>query len=178
MTQSPEIVIKRTQVVVDPPKPAVEPEKVKVPETDAELEERRQNVMASMGWRPNPKKESPPAAAPAATADEPPAAQAEPAAAAPAATTPPAAPLPAPAPVDAQALIAETGKKIGDQVARAIEEAKPAAKVADEPVTPELTPEDARDLEIIAKMEEVNPASKGKAEEFKKVGGRLYVPKS
>lgn len=176
-------IIKRTQVIVGDPKPAAEPEKVKLPETESELEARRASILASM-WGPTPPKAAAPPAEPKPDPDESaPTAGGTPPAdpAAPKAETTPTGPVTPAAPptVDAQALITETAKKIGDQVGRAIEDSRPSAPPA--PVAapePELTPEDTRDAEIIAKMEELDPTLKGKAEAFKTFAQHRYAYES
>src|SRR6185295_4983751 len=169
MTQSPELVIKRTQVIVDAPKPPPEPEKVKLPETEAELQQRRKDVEAAM-WGPKPKP-APAAPEPETTADAAPPALDE--GGAPAAAAPAAAAPPAPAPVDTDALIAKTAAKIGEEVGKAMDR-QPAKPEPEPEAEPELTPEDARDAEIIAKMEELDPSVKGKAEAFKAFALRRY----
>ncbi len=178
----PEIVRVNT---TPPPPPVKEPPKVKMPETEAELEARRANVIAAM-WETKPPKPTVAAdetateqtddeKAKAAEEAEKIKAEAEAKAKADAEAAATAKPAPAAPAVDAQALIAQTAKQIGDEVGRAIESAKP------EPPTPaqeapelELTLEDQRDAEIIAKMEELDPSLKGRAEAFKTFARQRY----
>lgn len=162
-----------------PPLAPPEPPKVKLPETEAELEVRRANVLAAM-WGPKPEKapekpaekpadEAPPAAV--ETTAEPPPALPEPEAKK--EPEKPSAP-PAPEPVDHHDLIAQTAKKIGEEVGQAIKDSKPERPEREESSESELTPEDARDAEIIAKMEELDPALKGKSEAFKRFAHQRY----
>jgi hypothetical protein len=165
---------------------AVEPQKIKLPDTDEALEKRRRDIAISMGWEKPQKPPEIPVGAEkknetSAAPPEPPAGVATPAA-----ETPPAPPVVTPAPIipasskedlDTEALIAKTAKAVGVQVGQAIADAKsdgPAA-VEPEPVpAAELTPEDQRDLATLQKMEEMNPASRGKADEFKKFALARY----
>lgn len=134
--------------------------------TEAELEARREEVIASM-W--GGKKETPATTPPAAT---PPAAPVTPAA-----TTPPAAPTaaaPAATPPTTEQVIKETASAVAKEVTRAISEQKPATPSAEAPVELEMTPEDQRDLAIIQRMEADNPKLQGKADEFRKFALSRY----
>ena len=135
--------------------------------TEAELEARRAEVIASM-W--GGKNETPAAAA----ATTPPAAPAAaPAAPAPAAPAAPAPAAPATPPTTEQ-VIKDTASAVAKEVTRAISEQKPTTPPAEPPAEPEMTPEDQRDLAIIQRMEADNPKLQGKAEEFRKFALSRY----
>ena len=137
--------------------------KVKMPE-DAELETRRQTILSSMGWGAPPEV---PAKTPETKVEEPPApAEPAPAPAAPAVVAP-AAPA-APVVSDQDALIAKTakaiGQEVGDKVAEAVKDSRPAAPEPAKEAVPTLTPEDEQAYAIAKKMEALKTAPAGTAE--------------
>lgn len=126
--------------------------------SDAELEARRQQIADSM-WsnnrRPAPEAPATPAApvAPAAAAPpaEPVAAPAAPAPAAPAAS----APQP-----NTQDIINQTARAVATEVAKAMPKSEPQAQ-PEPPAQPQVTQEDATELEIFQRMEELKTVPAG-----------------
>lgn len=163
--------------VTPPPQKPAEPPKVKMPETEAELEERRKRVEAAMWGDPSPKKPEPTPVAegvPAAPAEPPAKVEKEEPKPDPK-EAPATKPEPKPEPVDPHALITQTAKEIGKEVGRAIEKAKPEPRQPEtQTAEVELTTEDARDAEIISKMEELDPSLKGRTDAFKAFARRRY----
>lgn len=151
-----------------PPAPAVDPAApAPATPTEAELEARRNEVMASM-WGGKPAQAEPPATTPAPA---------------------PAAPAPAPAPAAAPATatvptapeepsieqtIRQTAEAVSTEIARKIQPAQAEPQPEPEPEEVELTPEDARDYAVFERMGQKDPSLAGKAEEFKKFSLARY----
>ena len=154
-----------TPPAIDPNAP---PEPVTPDPTEAELEARREEVMASM-WGGKPAAPAPAAAAPAAATPPAPAAPAAAAPAAPAVT-------PAPATTTVDEAIKKTAEAVGAEVSRVIAaKAEPQAAAEPQPEENALTPEDAKDFAIFQRMGQDDPALAGKAEEFRKFSLSRYA---
>lgn len=146
---------------------------VKLPETDAELEARRNNILRSMGWGGEAIPAATTPAAPASPATpETPATPAAPAAPETPAATAPAAPATV-APTTEE-LINRTATAVGDKVAAALAK-EPAQPTPATPAAPEMTPEDVHTYQVIQKMEALGTAPKGHAEAFKAFAFKRYA---
>lgn len=158
----------RTLQTQERPKPEVA--RVTLPATDAELETRRKNIQASMGWLGKEQQIAPAAPAPAPAA--PPVVVPPPA--------PPLAPAPAPAPAPTtEELITRTARATAIETARRVGSTMEAPPAGGAPVLDlnqeELSREDMRDYQILLKMEEIYPETRGIADKVKEFALSRYA---
>ena len=156
-----------------PPTPPPDDKAGAQPLTETELEARRAQVIASM-WG-GKKEVAPPAPSTPPPSTPPPAeAVAAPAPAAPA-TPPPAETPPAATPPTTTEIIQQTAKAVAEAV-KGTQGERPAAAPTPEPadLAETLNDDDLKDLAVFQRMESMNPAMKGKADEFKRFAKARY----
>jgi len=149
-------------------------EKVKMPESDPELEARRADIISTF-WgekKPKAKVEPTPTPVPAPEPAPAPAPVAEPKPNEPA-PAPTPTPTPEPKAETTEEIINKTAEALGDKIVKSLKEGNEPEPA---PVTePQLTSEDQRDYEVVLKMEELGKAPKGTAEAFKAFAFKRYA---